>query len=103
MALENFTKQSYESMIISANFENNMETDETLVLASCEVTAADVDGADASSTVLGSGSKAVSGSALQIRVQAGSEASSPYKITFKALTSLNNKWEKDVQMTITEE
>jgi len=103
MALDNFTKQSYESFIISANFENNMTTGETLTLASCSVSATDKDGVDASSTVLDSTSKAVSGTKLQIRVKDGAEAGSPYKITFKAVTSLSNKWEKDVQMTITEE
>lgn len=103
MALDNFSKQSYESFVVSANFENNMESSEDLVLASCSVTATDSDGADASSTVLEDGSIQVSGQALQIRVKAGAEANSPYKITFKAVTDLDNKWEKDVQMTISEE
>jgi len=104
MALDNFTKQSYESFIISANFEKNMTPGETLTLASCSVSATDKDGVDASSTVLDSTSKAVSGTKLQIRVKDGAEAGgSPYKITFKAVTSLSNKWEKDVQITITEE
>jgi len=103
MALDSFTKQSYESFIVSANFENNMITDETLTEAECTVTAQDKDGSDASSTVLDSTSMAVSGTSLQIRVKAGEESKSPYKITFKAVTSLNNKWEKDVNMVISEE
>lgn len=103
MALDNFTKQSYESFIISANFENNMATGETLVLASCSVSAVDTNGNDVSTTVLDQTSIAVSGTKLQVRVRAGVEGSSPYKITFKVVTSIPNQWEKDVQMTITEE
>ncbi len=104
MALDNITKQSYETFIIAVDFGNNMTTDEELVLASCDVSAMKSGGVagDSTSTVLTVAQKAVDGTLLQIRVKAGVEADSPYKITFKGVTDLANQWEKDINLTIEE-
>lgn len=104
MALDNVTKQSYETFIIAADFGNNMTTDEELTLESCDVSAMKSGGSAGDSTdiVLTVAQKAISGTLLQIRVKGGVEADSPYKITFKGVTDLNNKWEKDINLTIEE-
>ncbi len=104
MALDNITKQSYETFIIAVDFGNNMVSDEELVLGSCDVSAMKSGGiaGDSTSTVLTIAQKAVSGTLLQIRVKDGVEADSSYKITFKAVTNLANQWEKDINLTIKE-
>lgn len=103
MALEDFSKQPYETFPIDADFVNVLVDEETIILASSDVSALKSDGStDATSIVLTVAQKAVDGSALQIRVKAGVVADSPYKITFRAVTSNNNKYEKDVEMTIEE-
>ncbi|MEA1998777.1 MAG: hypothetical protein U9N61_05580 [Euryarchaeota archaeon] len=104
MALNTFTKQSYEVFWISASFANDLGDSEAIVLASSTVTAIDANGDDVTSTVLVSGTISVSDQTLRIQVQAGSESLSPYKITFRITTNASpvNKWEHDVRMKIKE-
>ncbi len=102
MALDDFSKQPYETFPIEADFVNVLADEETITLATSDVSAKKSDDTDATSDVLTVAEKAVDGSALQIRVKAGVAADSPYKITFRAVTSDNNKYEKDVEMTVEE-
>jgi hypothetical protein len=103
MPLESLTKQGYDSFILTANFVNNMRATDTLILGNTVVTAIDKDSADATATVLEQSDKAVSGTRLQIRVKAGTQALSPFKVTFKTgLTTLGDQWEKDVRVRIKE-
>lgn len=99
MALASFEKQVWESWIVSADFSDDLVTGETIVLATSTVTATDKTGT-LDATVLDQSGKAVSGSLLQIRVQAGTEALSMYKITFKAITSMSNQYELDINMKV---
>ena len=39
---------------------------------------------------------------LRVRIQAGEEAYSPYKFTFRVATDEGNNWEKDVKMIVEE-
>jgi len=102
MTIGYFTKQSSETFFISADYEDVLETDETITALSSSVVAEDMAGLDVTADVLAAGSIAVDGSKLKIKVKAGTETLSPYKITFIAVTSLNNTWEKDVSMDIIE-
>ncbi|MDY6957797.1 MAG: hypothetical protein SVK08_01435 [Halobacteriota archaeon] len=102
MSTNYFSKQNYETFTVAANFTNVMNSDETIVLASSDVVAEDKDGNDVSDTVLVSGSKAVDGFNLKIRVQAGTAASSPYKITYKAVTNVGEQYEVDQFMEVEE-
>jgi len=102
MTLGYFTKQNSETFFISADFTDVLETGETITVGSSSAVAEDSTGTVATSDVIEAGSLAVSGSQLKVKVKAGTEALSPYKITFKAVTSLNNIWEKDVEMGIRE-
>jgi len=95
-----FSKQASEKFYIEADFSLVMTSGETVDLTNSSVTAKDKDGADKSSTVLDSATKAVSSSdkGLVIRVQAGSVSESPYKLTFLLLTQQGSTWELDVMM-----
>lgn len=97
-----FTKQPYEAFGIDGDFVNVLETGETLILGSSSVTAQDKDGNDMTNTVLDQSTIAVDGTKLKIRCQAGIPAESPYKITFRTVTSLDNQFEVDVNMKVKE-
>ena len=100
MAIEEFTKQSYEAYTIAGDFSENMATGETIT--SQTVTCIDDLEADVTSTILAS--PAIVGQTVTVLVQAGSEEVSPYIITFRVETSSSSthKWEIDVKMIITE-
>ena len=103
MALDTFSKQPYETFPIEADFVNVLADGETIVLGTSDVSALKSDGStDATGIVLTVAEKAVSGSLLQIRVKDGVAVDSPYKITFRAVTSDSNKYEKDVEMAVAE-
>ena len=109
MALESFSKQSYEEFFIGGDFVDVLESGEELSLSPCTVIAIDAAAADVSITVLDIATKALDNSAdggtnnvLKVRCRAGAEANSPYKYTFKGETTLGNKWEIDVKMKVKE-
>jgi len=99
MALSRFYKQISEEFPIGADFSENMESTETI--SSQTISAVDTAGADATADILENPTNDGAQMAL-IKVKAGTEALSPYKITFKVTTSLGYKWELDVEMQINE-
>ncbi|RLI53329.1 MAG: hypothetical protein DRP09_16015 [Candidatus Thorarchaeota archaeon] len=105
MAIEKFTKQSYEEFTIAADFSNNMEAGEVIVNQT--VTAIDASGNDVSTEILDQSTVGNDG-AQQVRVlvRAGEETAgvSPYKITFYCETDNipEHKWELDVRMVVKE-
>ena len=99
MALSKFTKQISETFPISVDFSDNMATGEIIV--SEVISATDVDGDDATAGVLSDPGND-GAQAATVRVLAGTEALSPYKITFKATTDEDNVWELDILMKIKE-
>ena len=102
MPIASFTKQSWETWIIATDYSDDLETGETIVLATSSIIAVDKNAEDATDDVLNQSGKAVSGALLQIRVEAGTASLQPYKITFKAITNLGNKYEYDVKMVVRE-
>lgn len=100
--METFSKQVYEEFTIAGDISKVIESGETITLGSCVVEAEDKDGSDVGTSVLDQTTKAVDGSKLKILCRAGSEGASPYKITFKIVTSMSHKWEIDVRMVIRE-
>jgi len=100
MAIAAFQKTTWESWVPAANFADDLEDGETIVLATSDISATDKNGADATATILNQAFKAVSGTYLQIRVVAGTEALSVYNIKFKAVTSLGNNYELNIEMKI---
>ncbi len=102
-------KQPYEEFFMGADFVDVLDTDEVLVLASSSVTAIDTsDSSDVTDTLLQTATKVLDASedggtdnVLKIRVQAGA-TSNKYKVTFKTVTDLGNKWEKDIYLKVKE-
>ena len=103
MIVPEFTKQPFEQFFLAANFANVMDTDvESIDLASSTVTAVDVTG-ETDNTIFDIGTKAIeSDTKLKVRIYAGTEAKSPYKFTYRIITTQNNKWEKDISMKVEE-
>lgn len=101
-------KQPSESYTINVDFSNNMDiaSGEDLIELNCSVTATDKNETDATSDVLDGSLSIGTGDdvgKIYIKVKGGTTDLTPYKITFKTgLTTLNEKWEKDVQMKIKE-
>lgn len=102
--MDKFTKQSYESFTVAANFSNNMASDETIT--SQTVVAIDSNGLDSSTIVLEQASVSNDGSfKVLVLVKDGTQVLSGkdgYKITFKAVTSIGHKWELDIMMKVKE-
>ncbi|MBE9571689.1 MAG: hypothetical protein IMF11_13760, partial [Proteobacteria bacterium] len=95
-------KQSYEEFTIAGDFVDQAEPGENAVLLGSEVLAEDKDNNDVGTTLLDQATKAVDGTQLRIKVKAGAEAASPYKITFRIVTSSGNKWEIDASCRVKE-
>ena len=109
--MEDFEKQSYEAFTQGGDFVDVIDSDagEKLDLAKCSVKAWDRNGQDVTNTVLDIGTMALGDSAeggtdnvLNVRVRSGSQALSPYIITYYGETNLGEKWEIDVKMKIRE-
>jgi len=103
MIVPEFKKQPFEQFFLGAEFANVMDTDvEDIDLANSTIIAVDVS-EDPDNTVFDISSKAVeSDTILKVRISAGTEAKSPYKFTFRIVTTQNNKWEKDISMVVEE-
>ena len=99
--LEEFIKQPYEEFTISTDFSANFLDDETIT--SQTVSAIDSKGVDATSAVTNQASVTNDGnSKVQVLVRAGDRLNSPYKITFRCVTSIGHKWEHDIKMKVVE-
>jgi hypothetical protein len=109
MALSTVEKQIYESFFIGGSIYNVQQSGEAIVLANSTVVAEDKDGTDVSSTLLSQATKSLgddenggTNNVLKIRLQGGTEAASPYKVTFKMETDQANKWEVDILVKVEE-
>lgn len=104
MASSKFVKQPYEMFWVSASFANVLGSSEAIVQATSTVTAVDKDGNDATTDVLVSGTATADGQVAKVQVKAGTEALSPYKITFRIVSDASpaDKWEHDVTMKVKE-
>jgi hypothetical protein len=100
MALESFTKQPYEEFVIAGEFSAVLAVAETistpLMTAINKKT-----GTDTTATVIEAGTVAVNGTRVQARCKAGADKET-HKITIRAETSDQNKWEIDVLMKVKE-
>jgi len=102
-------KQPYESFMIGASIYDVAEVGEGITLLLSTATAIDRDGTDVSATLLDQATLALASddqggldNVLTIRLRAGSDAGTPYKITFKMETDLGNKYEVDVTANVEE-
>lgn len=109
MANKKVKKQPYEAFYISGSIYNVAAEGETVDLNNSTVVAEDKDGTDVTSTLLESGTKALADdpnggtdNMLTMRVQAGEEDYSPYKVSFRIQTTDGNKYEVDMDIEIEE-
>ena len=102
MAITKFKKQSFEAFPVYGNFEDALSLGETIELASSTVTCVDVNGDDVTSDCIESSSLQVQDSKLVAQCKNGEEALSPYLITFRIITTDNNKYEVDLKMIVKE-
>ena len=99
-ALETIYKQPNESFPVFGDFVNVLIAEETLTIGSCSVTVLDSAGADVT-TSLCQGLLVFDTTKLKTLLKkAGTEAASPYKITFIAKTNLNNEYEIDGKLRV---
>lgn len=99
--MEKFKKQSYEEFVIGADFSANF--DSGTVISSEVVTATDKNGLDVTATITDQASVSNDGtSVVNVLIRAGDQTLSPYKITFRIIDSVSNKWELDVKMEVKE-
>lgn len=99
--MDRFKKQPYEEFTVSSDFAPNFSRGETI--AGQSVSVLDAAGNDVSATITDQATVANNGaSKVTVLVRAGSEASSPYKITFRCITTANHRWENDIQMSVRE-
>ena len=112
-SIESFQKQKYEQWFISADLMtvngSLLEEGENIDLVNTTITATDKDGEDATDDVLQVGTKALTDSpdggtdnGVKVRVQAGVEDLSSYKITFRIPTDRDNRFEIDIKQKIKE-
>lgn len=110
MAIPTETKQPWESWFIWGSIINVQEATETVTLVGSTVLAMDKDGRDAqgvivdlSTMVLGDDPTGVyTDNLLGVRLQGGDPDKSPYMVTFKMNTSLANKYESEMKITVKE-
>jgi len=110
MAIPTETKQPWESWVIWGSIINVQEATETVTLVGSTVLAMDKDGKDAqgvivdlSTMTLGSDpTGSYSDNMLGVRLQGGDPDKSPYMVTFKMKTTLDNKYESEMKITVKE-
>ena len=91
-------KQPFEAYYISVTFP--LATDETISSVTSSVVVEDKDGTDVSLTMIDTGTEEVDGAVLRARIIGGSSSASPYIMSFKAVTSLGNKYKYDVRVKV---
>jgi hypothetical protein len=114
MAVESFTKQSWEEWVIAGSIDDVIDTGETIVEATSDIKAWhwDDETTEKTTDLIEIATKAADNTNfwLKVRVKGGDATEVPeggsnpgvYKITFYIITSLGNKYEIDVKMKIKE-
>ena len=94
-------KQPFEAFPVYGKFDKVLEEGEIISVDDSVVIVTDKDGVE-DATMIDEPTKNVDEGKLIIRIQGGDPAKSPYNVSFRAVTSLGNKWEVDAQLNIIE-
>jgi hypothetical protein len=89
-------KQPYEAFPLTFDYSENMATGEVISSVE-EYVAEDTDGASAPTFLDGT---TIDGQVVYGKIQNGTQALSPYKVTCRVLTDLGNKWEIDATVEV---
>jgi len=111
MAITKTTKQGWEEYFIAGSILN-VQKDETeaVVLGTSTIEAIDNEGNDALATIVDTATKKLdddpdgsyTNNMLGVKCKGGVEASSPYIVTFKMVTTEGQKWETEMKIVIKE-
>lgn len=111
MAVEKFTKQSWEEFVIAGSIEDVIDTGELIDLDNSDIKAWQWDDLDTELTTsiieIATKAKDDTNHYLKVRIKGGDEDAGTtnlglYKITFYIATDQDNKYEIDVKMKIKE-
>ena len=111
MSITKTTKQSWEEYPIAGSILNvQKDGNEKVLLSSGIIEAVDNAGEDALATVIDMPTKSLdddpdgnyTDNMLSVKCKGGTEAGSPYIVTFKMPTTEGNKWEVDMKLVIKE-
>jgi hypothetical protein len=100
MSMNKVKKQGYEAFVISADFRKVLTTGETV--SNVDALAEDVDGLDVTATFINAITVNHDDTKGFCQIQGGDEDLSPYKVTFRVVTSASNQWELDVFVEVEE-
>ncbi len=93
-------KRPDEEFVIEADFSNLLATGETI--NTFTITATDKDGSSVSTTFLDQSTKTLDSDStgIQIQLRAGTDALSPYKVLFQAISTSDNTFEIVVYVNV---
>ncbi len=110
MAFHRVDKRIYEEFYISGSILRVAASGETINLSSSSVTAVDNAGTDATADVLYTATKSLgnhpsggTNNILSIRLKAGTEALSPYCVSFFIVTTDSNQYQVDAHLYVNEQ
>lgn len=102
--MDSFDKQPYEEFVIASGFNKKGKTFSVgEAIVDQEIIVVDKYSEDVTYDVIVENSASNdNASKVYVKVKGGDVDSSPYKITFRCVTSLGNKFENDVKMKVVE-
>ena len=95
-------KQNWEAFYLWGKFDKVLKSGETIEIETSFVEVKDKNGDDTSIDMVEADTKEVNGSQLGARIIEGTIDKSPYLVSFKAHTSLGNKYKTDMTLEIIE-
>jgi hypothetical protein len=98
LAIDTFTKQPYEELLITVDFSSALSTGETVSSGTVIVK----DAAGTVTTVTMAGTPSVSSPYVTCLIKAGTDGAE-YSISYRAVTSLSQKLEADLGMSVVED
>lgn len=111
MAIPKTTKQGWEEYFIAGSIiDVQKDGAETVVLGTSTIEAIDAEGNDALATIVDAATKKLdddpngsyTDNMLSVKCKGGVEASSPYVVTFKMVTTEGQKWETEMKVVVKE-
>ena len=110
MHFNSFSIQPDEQFYVYGSILKNQQSQESIVLSTSSVTITDKDGTDVTSSLKVSNTDTITDdpdgdytdNAYAVCVMGGTEAASPYKITFSLHTNKGNIYEIDITMAVRE-
>lgn len=94
-------KQPFEAFPVYGNFAKVLVEGETIDVDQSTIIITDKDG-NGDESMVDLPTKNVQETKLVVRIQGGDPALVPYNVSFRAVTSLGNRWEVDAELQVVE-